>query len=147
MTASADLIDAEALCATLSKLNPFPADPNLHNQAGLRDVDCTRVRLRHADRGRQGRGLSTASGQTPLSQTQSNGGARPPEQGHFHMLKGFSVPLPPQGKSTLATLPPWHYSSECIAIEFWADGLAVDESSAPSQAREMAQIMPDVAGD
>src|SRR5271170_6693022 len=56
------------------------------------------------------------------------------------MLKGFSVPLTPQGKSALATLPPWHYSSDCVAIEFWADrsavaavlppGLAVDESSA-----------------
>src|ERR1700739_24877 len=61
-------------------------------------------------------------------------------QGGAKMLKGFSVPLTPQGKSTLATLPPWHYSSDCIAIEFWADrsavaavlppGLAVDESSA-----------------
>jgi acetoacetate decarboxylase len=68
------------------------------------------------------------------------------------MLKGFSVPLTPRGESALATLPPWHYSSE-----FWADqsaiaavlppGLAVDENSAPGQAMEMAQIMPDVAGD
>ena len=63
------------------------------------------------------------------------------------MLKGFSVPLTPRGKSALATLPPWRYSSDCVAIEFWAEGLAVDESSAPSQAGEMAQIMPDVAGD
>ena len=73
------------------------------------------------------------------------------------MLKGFSVPLTPRGKSTLATLPPWHYSSDCIAFEFWTDksaiaavlppGLAVDENSGPSQAMEMAQIMPDVAGD
>ena len=31
------------------------------------------------------------------------------------MLKGFSVPLTPQGKSALATLPPWHYSCDCIA--------------------------------
>jgi hypothetical protein len=41
------------------------------------------------------------------------------------MLKGFSVPLSPQGKSTLATLPPWHYSSDCMAIEYWADAGAV----------------------
>ncbi len=56
------------------------------------------------------------------------------------MLKGFSVPLTPRGKSALATLPPWHYSSDCVAIEFWADrsavaavlppGLSVDENSA-----------------
>jgi acetoacetate decarboxylase len=55
------------------------------------------------------------------------------------MLKGFSVPLTPQGKSALATLPPWHYSSDCIAIEYWADpqaiaallppGLSLDEKS------------------
>ena len=41
------------------------------------------------------------------------------------MLKGFSVPLTPQGKSSLATLPPWHYSSDCLAIEYWADQAAV----------------------
>jgi hypothetical protein len=41
------------------------------------------------------------------------------------MLRGFSVPLSPQGKSTLATLPPWHYSSDCTAIEYWADPGAV----------------------
>jgi hypothetical protein len=40
-------------------------------------------------------------------------------------LKGFSVPLTPQGKSALATLPPWHYSSDCMAIEYWADPAAV----------------------
>jgi hypothetical protein len=34
------------------------------------------------------------------------------------MLKAFSVPITPQGKSALATLPPWHYSSDCIAIEY-----------------------------
>lgn len=41
------------------------------------------------------------------------------------MLKGFSVPLTPQGKSALATLPPWHYSSDCLAIEYWTDPKAV----------------------
>jgi acetoacetate decarboxylase len=41
------------------------------------------------------------------------------------MLKGFSVPLTPQGKSTLTPLPPWHYSSDCIAIEYWADPAAI----------------------
>ena len=55
------------------------------------------------------------------------------------MLKGFSVPLAPQGKSALATLQPWHYSSDCMAIEYWTDqgaiaallppGLAPDEKS------------------
>src|ERR1700743_2443486 len=41
------------------------------------------------------------------------------------MLKGFAVPLTPGGKSTLATLPPWHYSSDCIAIEYWTDPASV----------------------
>lgn len=55
------------------------------------------------------------------------------------MLKGFSVPLTPQGSSALAALPPWHYSSDCIVIEYWTDpqaiagllppGLAPDEKS------------------
>jgi len=42
------------------------------------------------------------------------------------MLKAFSVPVTPQGKSALATLPPWHYSSDCIAIEYWADRGAIE---------------------
>jgi Acetoacetate decarboxylase (ADC) len=41
------------------------------------------------------------------------------------MLKGFSVPLTAGGKSALATLPPWHYSSDCIAVEYWADPAAI----------------------
>ena len=41
------------------------------------------------------------------------------------MLTGFTVPLTPGGKSALATLPPWHYSSDCIAIEYWADPAAI----------------------
>jgi len=55
------------------------------------------------------------------------------------MLRGFTVPLTPQGQSPLAPSPPWHYSSDCTAIEFWTDpsavaailppGLAVDEQS------------------
>ena len=56
------------------------------------------------------------------------------------MLKAFSVPVTPQGQSALATMPPWHYSSDCLAIEYWADpkaiaallppGVSVDEKSA-----------------
>src|ERR1700752_3537994 len=55
------------------------------------------------------------------------------------MLKGFTVPLTPGGKSALAAPPPWHYSSDCIAIEYWTDpsaiaallpaGIAPDEKS------------------
>jgi acetoacetate decarboxylase len=41
------------------------------------------------------------------------------------MLKGFSVPLTSQGNSALATPPPWHYSSDCLVIEYWAEPAAV----------------------
>src|SRR5271163_3919998 len=41
------------------------------------------------------------------------------------MLKGFTVPLTPGGRSALATLPPWHYSSDCIAIEYGTDPSAI----------------------
>jgi Acetoacetate decarboxylase (ADC) len=41
------------------------------------------------------------------------------------MLKGFAVPLTSGGKSALATPPPWHYSSDCIVIEYWTDPKAV----------------------
>ena len=41
------------------------------------------------------------------------------------MLKAFSVPITPHGKSALATLPPWHYASDCIVVEYWADPGAV----------------------
>jgi hypothetical protein len=41
------------------------------------------------------------------------------------MLQGFTVPLTPQGNSPLASLPPWHYSSDCLAVEFWTDPAAI----------------------
>src|ERR1700756_1436304 len=41
------------------------------------------------------------------------------------MLKGFSVPLTPQGLSPLVSLPPWHYSSDCLVVEYWAEPEAV----------------------
>ncbi len=47
------------------------------------------------------------------------------------MLKGFSVPLSPEGKSSLSNLPPWHYSSDCLTVEYWADMDAVREILPP----------------
>lgn len=54
-------------------------------------------------------------------------------------LKGFTVPLTPQGKSALAAPPPWHYSSDCLVVEYWASpdaiqallppGLSMDQES------------------
>ena len=54
------------------------------------------------------------------------------------MLTGFSAPLSPTGRSSLAPSPPWHYAGTVLAIEFRADpevcagwlpdGLVADES-------------------
>jgi len=41
------------------------------------------------------------------------------------MLKGFSVPLSPEGRATLAPAPPWFYVGNVLVIEFWADPDAV----------------------
>jgi acetoacetate decarboxylase len=37
------------------------------------------------------------------------------------MLKGFHYPLTPTGAASLNQAPPWHYSSDFLAVEFWAD--------------------------
>ncbi|KAL7926078.1 acetoacetate decarboxylase [Trichoderma austrokoningii] len=41
------------------------------------------------------------------------------------MLSGFSVPLTPSGRSSLVSPPPWHYSSDCLAIEYFANPAAI----------------------
>jgi hypothetical protein len=46
-------------------------------------------------------------------------------EGFTNMLHVFSVPLTPQGKSALASLPLWHYSSDCLAIEYWTVPAAI----------------------
>jgi len=37
------------------------------------------------------------------------------------VLKGYSVPLSPLGQANLAAPPPWHYSSDIVAAEFWVN--------------------------
>lgn len=54
------------------------------------------------------------------------------------MLKGFSVPLTPQGKSAAAHLPPWHYSSDCMAIEYWTDPKAIEALLPPGLTADTA---------
>ena len=41
------------------------------------------------------------------------------------MLKGFSTPLSPTGRTSLAPMPPWHFVSDFMAVEYWADPAAV----------------------
>ena len=41
------------------------------------------------------------------------------------MLKGYSLPLSPGGRSSLVPSPPWHYVGDLMVIEYWADPDAV----------------------
>jgi hypothetical protein len=41
------------------------------------------------------------------------------------MLQGYSLPLTPTGRSSLAPRPPWHYAGDCLAVEFEAAADAV----------------------
>ena len=41
------------------------------------------------------------------------------------MLKGYSLPLSPGGRSSLVPSPPWHYVGDLMVIEYWADPEAV----------------------
>lgn len=37
------------------------------------------------------------------------------------MLKGYSLPLSPTGTSSVVPDPPWHFVSNFLAVEYWAD--------------------------
>ena len=37
------------------------------------------------------------------------------------MLKGFMVPRSASGLAAIDPSPPWHYSGDVLAVEFWAD--------------------------
>jgi acetoacetate decarboxylase len=39
----------------------------------------------------------------------------------MEMLKGFTLPKSPFGQAALTPPPPWHYSSDVVGVEFWAD--------------------------
>jgi len=45
--------------------------------------------------------------------------------GSTNQLKGYAVPLTAEGKSSLVPSPPWHYSSDCMAVEYWTDPAAI----------------------
>ncbi|MEM3510464.1 MAG: acetoacetate decarboxylase family protein, partial [Nitrososphaerales archaeon] len=42
-----------------------------------------------------------------------------------HSLKGFCLPLSPEGKASLMGAPPWHYAVDLLSIIFRADEDAV----------------------
>jgi acetoacetate decarboxylase len=41
------------------------------------------------------------------------------------MVVGYAVPRTPLGRSSIDPPPPWHYSSDVVGAEFWADPAAV----------------------
>src|SRR5580658_6732853 len=41
------------------------------------------------------------------------------------MVTGYTVPRTPLGLASIDPPPPWHYSSDVVGIEYWADPEAV----------------------
>jgi acetoacetate decarboxylase len=41
------------------------------------------------------------------------------------MLRGYSAPRSPEGRSSLVPPPPWHYVGDFLVIEYWAEPEAV----------------------
>jgi enduracididine biosynthesis enzyme MppR len=41
------------------------------------------------------------------------------------MLRGYSLPRSPEGRSSLVPAPPWHYVGDFLVLEYWADPEAV----------------------
>jgi hypothetical protein len=48
------------------------------------------------------------------------------------LLKGYSIPLSPLGQANHATSPPWHYSSDVLAAEFWVNRAAAEATLPPN---------------
>jgi hypothetical protein len=48
------------------------------------------------------------------------------------VLKGYSIPLSPLGEANHAGNPPWHYSSDILAAEFWVDRDAAQATLPPN---------------
>jgi enduracididine biosynthesis enzyme MppR len=42
------------------------------------------------------------------------------------MLRGYSLPRSPEGRSSLVPAPPWHYVGDFLVIEYWAEPDAVE---------------------
>jgi hypothetical protein len=47
------------------------------------------------------------------------------------VLKGYTVPRSPLGLANLAPTPPWHYSSDVVAAEFWVNRDAAQATLPP----------------
>jgi hypothetical protein len=53
------------------------------------------------------------------------------KEGKRAVLKGYTVPLSPLGLANLAPPPPWHYSSDVVAAEFWVNRDAAQAALPP----------------
>jgi acetoacetate decarboxylase len=51
------------------------------------------------------------------------------------MLRGYSVPRSPEGRSSLVPAPPWHYVGDFLVLEYWADPDAVEAVLPPGLER------------
>ena len=40
-------------------------------------------------------------------------------------LRGYSLPLSPEGRAIVIPAPPWHYVGDFLVIEYWAEPDAV----------------------
>jgi enduracididine biosynthesis enzyme MppR len=50
------------------------------------------------------------------------------------MLRGYSLPRSPDGRSSLVPAPPWHYVGDFLVIEYWAEPEAVEAVLPPGLA-------------
>ena len=51
------------------------------------------------------------------------------------MLKGYSLPLSPGGRSSLVPSPPWHYVGDLMVIEYWPTPTPFGRSAARAWSR------------
>jgi acetoacetate decarboxylase len=52
------------------------------------------------------------------------------------VLKGFTVPRTPLGLAAATPPPPWHYASDIVGVEYWADPKATAELLPPGLAAD-----------
>src|SRR6266480_809425 len=62
--------------------------------------------------------------QRPRRRDRRPGQNKPLALRSFSMLKGYMVPRSPLGQASIDPPPPWHYSGDVLAVEFWADPAA-----------------------
>src|SRR5215213_1422879 len=70
-------------------------------------------------------GESTARRRRRPRRARAAGAAARARLGARMALRGYSLPLSPEGRASLVPAPPWHYVGDFLVIEYWADPEAV----------------------